>query len=84
MATDGLIDHARGAVGVWAAGHNSGVDPMVVRDGMLAAGAITRALNTDTNSFCPPLVITDAELDRLLDTFATVTADVAAKTAGQQ
>ena len=79
MAADGLIDHARGGVGVWAAGHNAGIDPMAVRDGMLAAGAITRALNTDTNSFCPPLVITDAELDRLLDTFASVTASVAAK-----
>ena len=84
MAADGLIDHARGAVGVWAAGHNAGIDPMAVRDGMLAAGAITRALNTDTNSFCPPLVITDAELDRLLDTFASVTADVASKTAAQK
>jgi adenosylmethionine-8-amino-7-oxononanoate aminotransferase len=84
MAADGLIDHARGAVGVWAAGHKSGIDPMAVRDGMLTAGAITRALNTDTNSFCPPLVITDAELDRLLDTFATVTADIAAKAASSQ
>ena len=75
LAADGLIDHARGRVAVWAAAHNPGVDPMAVRDRMLAAGAITRALNTDTNSFCPPLVITDAELDRLIDIFATVTAE---------
>jgi len=79
MAADGLVDHARGAVAVWAAGHHAGVDPMAVRDTMLAEGAITRALNTDTNSFCPPLVITDAELDRLLDTFASVTARVVAR-----
>lgn len=75
LAADGLIDHARGRVAVWAAAHNPGVDPMAVRDRMLTAGAITRALNTDTNSFCPPLVITDAELDRLIDIFATVTAE---------
>ena len=75
LAADGLINHARGRVAVWAAAHNAGVDPMVVRDKMLAAGAITRALNTDTNSFCPPLVITDAELDRLIDIFATITTE---------
>ena len=75
LAADGQINHARGRVAVWAAAHNPGVDPMIVRDRMLEAGAITRALNTDTNSFCPPLVITDAELDRLIDIFATVTAE---------
>jgi adenosylmethionine-8-amino-7-oxononanoate aminotransferase len=79
LADDGMIDHARGRVAVWAAAHKPGVDPFVVRDRMLAAGAITRALNTDTNSFCPPLVITDDELDRLIDTFATTTAAVAAE-----
>jgi adenosylmethionine-8-amino-7-oxononanoate aminotransferase len=76
LAADGTIDHARGRVAVWAAGHLPGIDPFVVRDRMLAAGAITRALNTDTNSFCPPLVITDTELDRLIDTFASVTTAV--------
>ena len=76
LAADGIIDHARGRVAVWAAGHLTGIDPFVVRDRMLAAGAITRALNTDTNSFCPPLVITDAELDRLIDAFASVTTTV--------
>lgn len=79
LANDGMIDHARGRVAVWAAAHKPGVDPMVVRDRMLAAGAITRALNTDTNSFCPPLVISDAELDRLIDIFATTTAAVTAE-----
>jgi adenosylmethionine-8-amino-7-oxononanoate aminotransferase len=82
LATDGMIDHARGRVAVWAAAHKPGVDPFVVRDRMLGSGAITRALNTDTNSFCPPLVISDDELDRLIDTFATTTAAVAAE-AGQ-
>ena len=81
LANDGMIDHARGRVAVWAAAHKTGVDPMVVRDRMLAAGAITRALNTDTNSFCPPLVISDAELDRLIDIFATTTAAVTAEVA---
>ncbi len=79
LANDGTINHARGAVGVWAAAHVQGVDPFAVRDEMLRRGAITRALNTDTNSFCPPLVITDSELDRLLDTFASVTTEFKAR-----
>ena len=81
LAADGMIDHARGRVAVWAAAHKPGIDPFVVRDRMLAGGAITRALNTDTNSFCPPLVITDAELDRLIDTFATVTTQISQEAA---
>lgn len=79
LADDGTIDHARGCVAVWAAAHKAGVDPFVVRDRMLTAGAITRGLNTDTNSFCPPLVITDGELDRLIDVFATTTATMVAE-----
>ncbi|MEY3478937.1 MAG: hypothetical protein RL415_1200, partial [Actinomycetota bacterium] len=41
-----------------------------IRDRMLELGAITRAINADTNTFCPPLVITDSQLDKLLDAFA--------------
>jgi adenosylmethionine-8-amino-7-oxononanoate aminotransferase len=37
---------------------------------MIQLGSIARAINTDTIAFCPPLVITDAELGRLIDTFA--------------
>lgn len=41
---------------------------------MLAAGVITRAINTDTLTFCPPLVITDVQIDRIVDALATVVA----------
>ncbi len=51
---------------------------MVVRDRMLAAGVVTRAIGTDTNSFCPPLVITDDQVDRIVDTLATAVAEPAA------
>ena len=44
---------------------------MAVRDRMLAAGVITRAIGTDTLTFCPPLVITDEQIDRIVDTLAT-------------
>ena len=75
LASDGIIHHARGAVAVWAAAHQPGIDAFAVRDAMLKRGAITRALSADTNSFCPPLVISDKELTTLLDIFATTTME---------
>jgi len=44
---------------------------MAVRDKMLDVGVITRAVGTDTNTFCPPLVISDAQVDRIIDALAT-------------
>jgi len=70
LAKDGVIDHARGAGAVWAAGLHATQNNVKIRDRMLELGAITRAINTDTNTFCPPLVITDSQLDHLLDAFA--------------
>lgn len=71
LATDGTIDHVRGDGAVWAAGLKPDQNSVAIRDRMIELGAIARAINTDTVAFCPPLVITDAELDKLLDTFAT-------------
>lgn len=70
LAKDGIIDHARGAGAVWAAALHPHQDAVHIRDRMLELGAITRAIN-EANTFCPPLVITDDQLDRLLDAFAT-------------
>ena len=70
LATDGIIAGARGRGAVWAAALRPDQDAVKVRDRMLELGAITRAIN-DCNTFCPPLVITDAEIDSLLDIFAT-------------
>ncbi|MEO8908058.1 MAG: aminotransferase class III-fold pyridoxal phosphate-dependent enzyme, partial [Microbacteriaceae bacterium] len=71
LASDGVIDHARGEGAMWAAGLRTDQNAVVLRDRMLAAGVITRAINTDALTFCPPLVITDAEIDRIIDTLAT-------------
>ena len=70
LAADRVIDHARGAGAVWAAGLRPDQNAMNIRDDMLQHGAIVRALNVESNAFCPPLVITDEQLDRLLDIFA--------------
>ena len=72
MARDGIIDHVRGVGAVLGVGLPAGRDCAAVRDALLKKGVITRAINTDTNTFCPPLVIRDSEIDRILDAYAAV------------
>ena len=74
LAADGTIDHTRGDGAMWAAGLRPDQQAMVLRDRMLASGVITRAINADTLTFCPPLVITDAQIDRIVDALATAAA----------
>jgi len=50
-------------------------DAMHVRDRMLELGVITRAIGTETVTFCPPFVTTDAQVDRIVDVLATALAD---------
>ena len=70
LAADGTIDHARGDGAVWAAGLRPDQNATTIRDAMLRSGGIVRALNVDTLTFCPPLVITDEQMARLLDILA--------------
>jgi adenosylmethionine-8-amino-7-oxononanoate aminotransferase len=70
LAADGVIDHVRGTGAVWAAGLRPDQDAVAIRDAMLAAGVVTRAIGTDTCTFCPPLVITDEQIDRVVDALA--------------
>jgi putrescine aminotransferase len=69
LRDDGLVAEVRGVGAVWALGLHDGDDSVAVRDGMLARGVICRALPS-TLTFCPPLVITDAEIDRVVDAAA--------------
>ena len=70
LAADGLIAGVRGTVAVWAVALNEGTDANAVRNGMLARGAICRAIPPSTLTFCPPLVTTDEQIDRLVDALA--------------
>ena len=70
LASDGLVASVRGAGAVWAVVQHPHHDAFAVRDRMLELGVITRAVGTDTNTFCPPLVTTDAQIDRIVDTIA--------------
>jgi len=63
----GLLRAVRGDGAVWGAVMPEGVAAGVVRDHMLEAGVIARPLGADVIAFCPPLVITDGQIDRCID-----------------
>jgi len=42
---------------------NDGTDAAAVRDTMLDHGVIARPIGTNVIAFCPPLVITDDQID---------------------
>ncbi|MFQ5557372.1 MAG: aspartate aminotransferase family protein [Acidimicrobiales bacterium] len=67
LRADGLIESYRGVAAVQAAVLDR--DPVAVRDKMLDKGVIVRPIG-DCLAMCPPLVITDAEIGRMIDTMA--------------
>lgn len=72
LVDDGLLAGVRGTGAVWAIGLHPHQDAATVRNKMFEQGVITRAIGPDTCSFCPPLVISDDEIDRIVDAAATV------------
>ena len=70
LAADGTLRGVRGEGGIWAAVLPEGVALADVRNAMQADGVIARPLGTDTIAFCPPLVISDEDMDRCVDTLA--------------
>ena len=74
LAADGRIDHVRGLPSVYGVRLLPQHDAMAVRDEMLAHGVITRAIGADTVTFCPPLVTTDEQVDRIVDALAAAVA----------
>ena len=69
LADDGSLAGYRGEGAVWAAELPGGTDALAVRDRMLARGVIARPLN-DVIAFCPPLVISDAQVGQCVDALA--------------
>jgi putrescine---pyruvate transaminase len=77
IEADGNVDRIRGDVAIFGAALHEGHDAMAVRDRMLELGVITRAIGTDTVTFCPPFVTTDDQVDRIVDALATALAEIA-------
>lgn len=70
LEADGLLAQVRGTGFVWAAGLHEGVDSIAVRNRMFELGVMPRALPS-TLTFCPPYVMTDDQVDRIVDSLAT-------------
>lgn len=71
LTNDGILTGYRGAGAIWAGKLPDGMDATVVRDAMIKRGVIARAI-PGVIAFCPPLVVTDDELNTVLDVFASV------------
>jgi putrescine---pyruvate transaminase len=67
LVDDDRIVQVRGDGAVWAVGLGPALDAPAVRETMLTAGVIARPIGTSTIAFAPPLVITDDEIDRVLE-----------------
>jgi adenosylmethionine-8-amino-7-oxononanoate aminotransferase len=71
LHADGLVTEVRGEGAVWAVELPEGTGAPGVRDALLGHGVIVRPLGTAL-AMCPPLVITDDQVDRIVDAMATV------------
>ena len=73
LADDGQVAGLRGDGAVWAVELGPDGDAVGVRDRILTEGVIVRALNTSI-ILCPPLVISNDEVDRCVDAVAKATS----------
>jgi len=67
----------RGQGGVWAIALATGMGAVDVREELLVRGVIARPIGTDTVAFCPPLVISDAQIDQCIEATAEALQAVA-------
>ncbi len=65
LVADGIITGYRGIGAVWAA--DLGRDSTDVKNAMLSDGVVVRGVG-DAITFCPPLVVTDDEIGRFIET----------------
>jgi putrescine---pyruvate transaminase len=70
LAADGLVAEVRAAGAVGGLKLLPSQDAFAVRDALMRDGVITRAVNAETLTWCPPLVITDEQIDRVVDAVA--------------
>jgi adenosylmethionine-8-amino-7-oxononanoate aminotransferase len=71
LSADGTLTGYRGAGAIWAGKLPEDMDATIVRDAMIKKGVIARSI-PGVIAVCPPLVITDQQIDTVLDVFASV------------
>ncbi len=57
----------RGTMGIWALALGPKLQAPILRDSLLNFGVIARPIGTATLAFCPPLVISDDQLQRCIE-----------------
>jgi putrescine---pyruvate transaminase len=77
LVNGNTIIGTRGTMGIWALALGDGIDATAVRDALMARGVIARPLGTSTLAFCPPLVISDEQMDLCVEATAAAVAEVA-------
>lgn len=77
LLQEGAIREVRGVGAIWAARLNNDdfETTVATRDRMLDLGVIARPLY-DSIAFCPPLVMSDSDVDRMVDSLAQAIRDV--------
>jgi len=76
LVADGNLSGHRGVGALWAAKLPDGTEypqTVAIRDAMLDAGVVCRPIG-DSLAFCPPLIISDEDIDKVLDVLATATS----------
>ncbi len=76
LASDGSLSEVRGIGGIWAGALAEGTTyerSTAIRDTMLDNGVIARPIG-DSIAFCPPLIISDADIDICIDVLADAIA----------
>jgi putrescine---pyruvate transaminase len=67
LVADGVLRSVRGLAGIWGVELNDGKQAFAVRDAMHDHGVIVRGIPPTTIVMCPPLVATNAQLERIVD-----------------
>jgi putrescine aminotransferase len=73
------VAELRGDGAVWALGLGAGLDAVVLREALLKRGVIARPIGASTLAYCPPLVISDEEVERCVEATSDALAEVAKK-----
>ena len=72
LRDEGLLVDVRGEGAVWGISVNDGVNVVAARDALLSMGVIMRPIPPSHLTMCPPLVITDEQLDTMVSALRAV------------
>lgn len=72
LRDEGLLTDVRGEGAVWGITVPDGVNVAEVRDTMLGKGVIIRPIPPNHLTLCPPFVITDEQIDQIVDIIGEV------------